>query len=123
IVLPRLENDLVELFNAVKDQSLDKVEIKHSKKHGATVILASGGYPESYEKGKEIKLSTDKEDVMVFHAGTKEQNGKLLTNGGRVIAVSALGESLKNALSKANAVANEIEFDKKYYRKDIGWEF
>lgn len=123
IVLPRLENDLVELFNAVKHQSLDKVEIKHSKKHGATVILASGGYPESYEKEKEISLPKAKEDVMVFHAGTKEQNGKLLTNGGRVIAVSALGESLKNALSKANAVANEIEFDKKYFRKDIGWEF
>ncbi|MEZ4915876.1 MAG: phosphoribosylamine--glycine ligase [Chitinophagales bacterium] len=123
IVLPRLENDLVELFNAVKHRNLDKVEIKHSKKHGATVILASGGYPESYEKGKEISLPKAKEDVMVFHAGTKEQNGKLLTNGGRVIAVSALGESLKNALSKANAVANEIEFDKKYYRKDIGWEF
>lgn len=123
IVLPRLENDLVELFNAVKDQSLNEVKIKHSKKHGATVILASGGYPESYEKGKEISLPKSKEDVVVFHAGTKDDNGKLLTNGGRVIAVSALGNTLKDALSKANEVANEIQFEKKYFRKDIGWEF
>lgn len=123
IVLPRIENDLVELFNAIKDQNLDKVKIEHSEKHGATVILASGGYPESYEKGKEIIFPASKEDVIVFHAGTKEQNGKLLSNGGRVIAVSAFGETLKDALSKANEIANEIQFEKKYYRKDIGWEF
>ncbi|MCD8528922.1 MAG: phosphoribosylamine--glycine ligase [Chitinophagales bacterium] len=122
IVMPRLENDLVALCLACSEGYLDKVEVTHSPKHGATVILASGGYPENYEKGKELFIPKD-ENTLCFHAGTKEQNGKLLSNGGRVLAVSALGNTLQEALENAKKQAEAIQFEGKYYRKDIGYEF
>ena len=122
IVMPRLESDLVELLQACSQGNLDKMEVQHSAQHGATVILASGGYPEAYEKGKEIKIPADT-NTITFHAGTKSSDGKLLSNGGRVLAVSALGNSLEEALSNAKKQANAISFEGKYFRKDIGYEF
>ena len=122
IVMPRLESDLVELLQACSQGNLDKMEVQHSAQHGATVILASGGYPEAYEKGKEIKIPADT-NTITFHAGTKSNDGKLLSNGGRVLAVSALGNSLEEALSNAKKQANAISFEGKYFRKDIGYEF
>lgn len=122
IVMPRLESDLVKLLEACSKENLGKMEIEHSEQHGATVILASGGYPEAYEKGKEISIPNN-DDTITFHAGTNLENDVLKTNGGRVIAVSALGDSLAEALEKAKKQAEAINFEGKYYRKDIGWEF
>lgn len=122
IVMPRLENDLVELLQACSQGTLNEKEVKHSAQHGATVVLVSGGYPEAYEKGKEITIPED-ENTIVFHAGTKIENDKILSNGGRVIAVSALGNDLQDALQKAKAQAAKIEFEGKYFRSDIGYEF
>lgn len=122
IVMPRLESDLVDLLMKCNQGKLKGQNIVHSKLHGATVILASGGYPEAYEKGKTIVLP-ENQNTLTFHAGTKKEGDKLSTNGGRVIAVSALGLSLKEALEKANKQANAITFEGKYFRKDIGYEF
>jgi phosphoribosylamine--glycine ligase len=122
IVMPRLESDLVDLLTKCSQGKLKGEVVKHSEQHGATVILASGGYPEAYEKGKTIEIPTDK-DTLTFHAGTKLEDSLLTTNGGRVIAVSALGNSLKDALMKANQQADAIDFEGKYFRKDIGYEF
>lgn len=122
IVMPRLENDLVELLRQCAEGKLSEASVQHSEQHGATVILASGGYPEAYEKGKTINIPEDA-DTIVFHAGTKLKDNNLITSGGRVIAVSALGKDLPSALAKANKQAEHIAFEDKYYRKDIGYEF
>lgn len=122
IVMPRLESDLVELLSACSNGNLDKVSVQHSKQHGATIILASGGYPEAYEKGKEISIPPN-ESTITFHAGTKKEGLRVLTNGGRVIAVSALGNTLAEALKNAKTQAEAISFEGKYFRKDIGYEF
>lgn len=122
IVLPRLENDLVELLNQCAHGKLDEAMVQHNEKHGATVILASGGYPEAYEKGKTIHIPEDA-DTIVFHAGTKMSDNNLLSNGGRVLAISALGDDLHRALAKAKNQAENISFEGKYFRRDIGYEF
>jgi phosphoribosylamine--glycine ligase len=122
IVMPRLENDLVDLLSACSKGELAGKTVQESKQHGATVILVAGGYPEAYEKGKEISIPADTE-TMTFHAGTKAVDGKILSNGGRVIAVTALGNTLKEALTKAKAQAAAIEYEGKYFRSDIGYEF
>lgn len=122
IVMPRLESDLLELCLACSEEKLGEFEIEHSQQHGAAVILAAGGYPEAYEKGHEIKIPESAE-TFTFHAGTQIKDGKLLSNGGRVLAVSALGNTLQEALEKAKKQAAAISFQDKYYRKDIGYEF
>lgn len=122
IVMPRLESDLAKLLVKCSQEKLKGEEVKHSKQHGATVILASGGYPEAYEKGKAIEIPPC-ENTIVFHAGTRLNGEQIQTNGGRVIAVSALGDHLKEALSNANRQAKAIQFEGKYFRKDIGYEF
>lgn len=122
IVMPRLENDLVDLLSACSKGELAGKSVQESEQHGATVILVAGGYPEAYEKGKEISIPAD-EQTLTFHAGTKAVAGKILSNGGRVIAVSALGNTLQEALIKANAQATAIQFEGKYFRSDIGYEF
>lgn len=122
IVMPRLENDLVDLLSACSKGELATKTVQESEQHGATVILVAGGYPEAYEKGKEIHIPTDTSSL-TFHAGTKSVDGKIVSNGGRVIAVSALGSNLQEALSKAKAQAAAITFEGKYYRRDIGYEF
>ena len=106
---------------ACAKRELDQVEVKWSNNHVACLVLASGGYPGKYEKGIEISHVEDvADDIVVFHAGTALKDGKLVTNGGRVLNICAKGQSLKEALDKVYQAANIIDFDGKYYRKDIG---
>jgi len=122
VVLPRIESDLLDLFEGVAHQNLDKKSFKVTDKVATTVMLVSGGYPESYEKNKEITGLENVTDSLVFHAGTKEENGKILTNGGRVIAVTSFGDSIEEALEKSYKNIDKIHFDKMNYRKDIGFD-
>lgn len=124
VVLPRLENDIIDVFNACIDGTLDQIDLKFSDDACVTVILASDGYPEKYEKGFPIsglEKFRGKEDYFVFHSGTKfGENGEVLTNGGRVLAVTARGKNLKEARAKAYEATEWISFDNKYMRHDIG---
>lgn len=120
VVLPRIKTDLVELFKAVSNQSLNNINLEIDKKIATTVILASGGYPENFEKGKEISGLENVIDSIVFHAGTKFENSKIITNGGRVLAVTSMGNTFQEAIKKTYQNIQKIHFDKVYYRKDIG---
>ena len=120
VVIPRIESDLLELFQLCAKGELYKANIKISERTATTVILVSGGYPENYEKGKAVEGIPSKENSMVFHAGTAMQEGKLVTSGGRVFACTALGDSMKQALELSFYAANAINFDGKYFRTDIG---
>lgn len=123
VVMPRIENDLVPLLHALKDQTLHEHTCIHTANHAATIMLVSKGYPEDYEKGKLITGFEGINDSIVFHAGTTKTNDKILTSGGRVIAVTSLGDTLQEAISLSKSNALKIDFEGKYYRKDIGWEF
>lgn len=123
IVMPRLKNDLVELLLAVGNTTLQQHTIEIDERAAATVIVASGGYPEDYQKGKEITGLDKVEDSIAFHAGTKADGDKILTNGGRVLAVTSYGKNIQEAVAKSNAAIEQINFEGKYYRKDIGYEF
>jgi phosphoribosylamine--glycine ligase len=123
VVMPRIENDLLPLLAALKNETLHEHVCLHSNKHAATIMLVSAGYPEDYEKGKVIRGVEDVSDSIVFHAGTKKAKDELLTNGGRVIAITSLADSLHEAINLSNATALKIDFEGKYFRKDIGWEF
>ncbi|WP_129407992.1 phosphoribosylamine--glycine ligase [Marinitoga lauensis] len=116
-ILPLLETDLFEIFYALSERKLDEIEIKWKDKKSCCVVLAAKGYPVKYEKGNEIKLDTN---ALVFHAGTKLENGKLLTNGGRVLSIVETGKTLEEARNKAYNEIEKIKFKDKYYRKDIG---
>ncbi|MBQ8171917.1 MAG: phosphoribosylamine--glycine ligase [Oscillospiraceae bacterium] len=123
VVLPLLETDLVDIIEAIWDEKLDTLDIKWSSKSCACVVIASGGYPEKYETGKEITgldENGQSELAYVYHAGTKLEGGKFLTAGGRVLGVTATGDDLKSALDKAYKAVDTIGFDKAHYRKDIG---
>lgn len=121
VVLPRIQSDLVEIFSSVADGNLDQVKLEIDPRHAATVMLVSGGYPEAYERGKEITgLDEDSEATILYHAGTKIKENKVVTNGGRVIAVTSLAEDYKKALTASYSKAEKVQFDKKYYRKDLG---
>lgn len=126
IVLPRIQNDLVQLLSAVGQGRLADENISVDERAMATVIVASGGYPGDYEKGKEIigleKFEGSKETIP-FHAGTKKMGDSIVTNGGRVLAVSSFGKDIHEAVAKSNAAIEQIDFEGKYYRKDIGYEF
>jgi len=122
VVLPRIKTDFVEIMKATAENRLSTLEMEFDKRTVSTVMLVSGGYPGSYEKGKEITGLENVEDSMVFHAGTKPENGKVLTNGGRVIAVSSFGETMEEALEKSYRTAEKIQFEGKYYRHDIGFD-
>jgi len=119
-VLPRVKTDLVEAFEKTAAGKLDELELEIDERAATTVMCVSGGYPEAYEKGKEITGIKDIKDAIIFHAGTIEKDGKILTNGGRVIAVTAFGEDYKQALKKAYQNVEKLQFDKLYYRKDLG---
>ncbi len=124
VVMPRLQNDLVVLFKAVPEGTLAAQAIQEDARAAATVMLVSKGYPEDYEKGKVItNLPAQQPGQLVFHAGTKESNGQLLTNGGRVLTVTSLANSLGEALALSRQTAGTIQFEGKYYRHDIGFEF
>ena len=122
-VLPRLESDLTEAMLATVDGCLDSYEFKWSKKHAVSVILASGGYPASYAKGFEISGISQAEETgaLVFQAGTKLAPGQVLTNGGRVLAVTALAESVEQAVQQAYQAVDQISWDGMVYRKDIAY--
>lgn len=123
VVLPLLENDLLEIFDAIIDEKLDKISISWRKKAAVCVIMASGGYPEKYEKGYEIngiEEAKKHDDVIIFHAGTKKENGKFYTNGGRVLGISAVAEDIEKAREKAYKAVSEISFKNAHYRRDIG---
>ena len=123
VVLPLLETDLVDIIEAVWEEKLDTLDIKWSDKACACVVMASGGYPEKYETGKEITgldENGQSELAYVYHAGTKLEDGKFLTAGGRVLGVTATGDDLQSALDKAYKAVETIGFEKAHYRKDIG---
>lgn len=123
VVLPRLKNDLVELFMALRKKGkLAKIDLEIDERTAAAVVLVSGGYPGSYEKGKVIKGLNYTENCLVFHAGAKRKGKKVLTNGGRVLTLTALGKSISKALKKAKENAKRIQFKGKYYRRDIGFD-
>lgn len=124
VVLPLLDGDLAEIMLACATGTLDKVEVAWHDKAAVCVVMASGGYPESYEKGKEITglaAAEEDKDVVVFHAGTKEADGKIVTSGGRVLGVTAVDSSIKAARDRAYAAVEKISFEKNFYRKDIAW--
>ena len=122
VVLPRLKTDIIDIFEAINNETLSELDIEWSKKACACVIMASGGYPKSYKKGAEITGLTlgQLDGVTVYHAGTKIENNKLVTSGGRVLGVTALGDSLADALKKSYEAVENIHFDNAHYRKDIG---
>ncbi len=123
VVLPRLKTDLVDIIEAVIDERLSQLTIEWSESATACVVMASGGYPLAYKKGLEITGLDENgqlEGVEVFHAGTKLENGKFYTNGGRVLGVTAEGRTLDDALAKAYAAVEKISFEGAHYRKDIG---
>ncbi|RDV15087.1 phosphoribosylamine--glycine ligase [Pontibacter diazotrophicus] len=122
-ILPRIKSDLFELFRALHDRKLGEFQLEIDPRTATTVFLVSGGYPEGFEKGKEISgIENVPSDVLVFHAGTKMVNGKLVNSGGRVIAVTALADTMEEALAKANAAAETITWQDRYYRHDIGFD-
>ncbi|MFC5194181.1 phosphoribosylamine--glycine ligase [Bizionia hallyeonensis] len=122
VVLPRLKNDLAEIFQAIANQTLDTINIEIDERAATTVMLVSGGYPEAYEKGKEI-LGLDKlVDVLPFHAGASLKDDKVVTSGGRVIAITSYGNTYSEALKKSYQNIDKLHFDKMYYRKDIGFD-
>lgn len=119
VVLPRLKTDLFDVFEAVIDGTLEKLDVEYREEACVCVVAASGGYPERYEKGKEITFSDVPDDIMVFHAGTAKKDGKVVTSGGRVLGVTALGSDLKAAKARAYEGIKHISFDGMFYRHDI----
>ena len=122
VVIPRLESDLVELFQAVANEKLNEINLKVTEKSAATIMVVSGGYPEEYVNGKVISGIETVTDSIVFHAGTKKDNDKIITNGGRVLAVTSLGENFEAAIKKSYQNIAKLHFDSMYYRKDIGFD-
>ena len=122
VVLPRLKTDIVDIFEAIDNETLSDLDVEWSDDACACVIMASGGYPKSYPKGIEITgLSNGQLDgVTVYHAGTKLQDNKLVTSGGRVLGVTALCDTLENALKKSYDAVEKIHFEGAHYRRDIG---
>lgn len=124
VVMPRLKNDLADLMMATFDGTLKDKKIEEDERACCTVVLASGGYPETFEKSKVITgLPIEDQNVMVFHAGMKRTGDSLVTAGGRVMMISSFGDDLKDALNHSLRVADSIHFDNKYFRRDIGFEF
>lgn len=121
-VLPRVKTDLVTLFKHVAEQTLDKANLEIDPRTATTVMTVSGGYPEAYEKGKEITGVDTITESIVFHAGTKLDGDKVVTNGGRVIAVTSFDDNFKDALKKSYDNIKKLHFDKMYYRKDLGFD-
>ncbi len=122
VVLPRLKTDIMDIFEAINNETLSDLNIEWSDHAAACVVIASGGYPKSYPKGLEITglENGQHEGVIVYHAGTALDENKLVTSGGRVLGITALGADLKDALDKAYKAVDEIDFENKHFRKDIG---
>ena len=123
VVLPRIKNDFLEMMISTANQSLGNTNLKLDLKTASTVVMVSGGYPKEYEKGLEINgIPKDSQNSIVFHAGTKNLNGKTVTNGGRVLSVTSIGNDFKEALKKSYETIEKIDYQKKYYRKDLGFD-
>lgn len=122
VVLPRIESDLFELFDGVANQTLNEKEFSVTPQTATTVMLVSGGYPEAYEKGKVINGLNNVDGSIVFHAGTKDSDEGVVTNGGRVMAITSFGDGIPDALKKSYQNIEKIHFDKMNYRKDIGFD-
>ena len=122
VVLPRIKNDLVELLQAVADQRLNEIDLEIDDRTATTVMTVSGGYPEAYEKGKEIKGIESIQNSLVFHAGTKLMNGKVVTDGGRVMAITSFGSDFKTALAQSYENVEKLSFEGMNYRKDLGFD-
>jgi len=122
VVIPRVKNDLAALFQAVADQTLDQVSLEIDPRSATTVVAVSGGYPQAYAKGKTITGINKVKDSIVFHAGTTTKNNQVVTNGGRVLAVTSFGNNFKEALNTSYQSLQQISFDGKYYRKDLGFD-
>jgi phosphoribosylamine---glycine ligase len=122
VVVPRIQTDLIDLFEAVADGTLDRVDLKVDSRTTCTVMLVADGYPGNYIKGRQIDGLDRVKDSMVFHAGTKYQGGEVLTDGGRVLAITSYGESMNEALEQSYANAQIVNYEGKYFRTDIGFD-
>ena len=122
VVIPRIKSDLLNLFKGIGNGSFSEVDFDISEEVAATVMLVSGGYPESYEKGKGINGFDDVEGSILFHSGTITKDDKIVTNGGRVMAITSFGQDIDKAVNKSLQNAEKIDFKGKYYRKDIGFD-
>jgi phosphoribosylamine--glycine ligase len=122
VVLPRLKNDFVELLQAVANGTLNQIDLEIDERAATTVMTVSGGYPEAYEKGKEITGLEAIEDSIPFHAGADLKDGKVVTTGGRVLAMTSYGNTYQEAIKKSYQNIEKLHFDKMYYRKDIGFD-
>jgi len=120
VVLPRIKSDLLDLFEGVGNGNLHEKSFEVDTRFATTVMLVAGGYPEEYRKGDVMTGFENVKDSIAFHAGTKQEGGKVVTNGGRVIAITSFGETMKEALQKSFANAEQIKYEGKYYRSDIG---
>jgi phosphoribosylamine--glycine ligase len=122
VVMPRLKSDLVAIFDAMAKQELDKIILEIDQRSATTIMVVSGGYPEAYEKGKVISGLETIDDSLVFHAGTKLVNNEVVSNGGRVLAITSFGNTFDEAIKKSYQNINKLHFDKMNYRKDIGFD-
>jgi phosphoribosylamine---glycine ligase len=124
VVIPRIKNDLVELFTAAAHGQLQNIILEQDERYATTIVAVSGGYPEDYQKGLKIEgLNTVISDTILFHSGTKEVDGTIVTNGGRVLCATALATELEEAINKSRELIEAIDYTDKYYRRDIGFEF
>ena len=122
-VFPRIQSDVVDLFYRCGTHRLADYNMKIDPNYCTTIILASGGYPEAFEKGKSILIPEEfNEDLMMFHSGTRLSGESLQTNGGRVLAISSMGKNKNAAIEKCKEMAEKIQYEGKYYRKDIGFD-
>ena len=122
VVIPLIKSDLLELFIGVTTETLDQKSLEIDNRHAVTVMMVSGGYPEEYQKGKIIEGLDTVLDSNIFHAGTKMVDDKVVTAGGRVLAVTSFGKNMKEALQISYNNINKINFENSYYRKDIGFD-
>jgi phosphoribosylamine--glycine ligase len=120
VVIPRLKSDLVQLFVAVANENLNEIELEIDTRSAATIMMVSGGYPEDYEKGKVISGIDTVTDSLVFHAGTTTFNDEVVSNGGRVLAITSFGNNFDEAIKKSYQNIEKLHFDKMYFRRDIG---
>ena len=124
VVIPRLQNDIVTLFEAMHHSQLQNITIETDDHACCTVVAVSGGYPGDYEKGKPIHFGeTDNKDTIIFHAGTQQKGNGIVTNGGRVLAVTSFGNTINEAVQQSKETLEQIHFEGMYYRRDIGYEF
>jgi phosphoribosylamine--glycine ligase len=120
VVIPRIKSDLVELFLAVANEKLNEITLEIDQRSATTIMVVSGGYPEEFEKGKIISGFSEVKDSIVFHAGTKFENDTVVSNGGRVLTVTSYGNNFKEAIKKSYQNIAKLQFDKMYFRRDIG---